>query len=90
MDEFKINITADDGVVINAEKVFDITIDREETAKVEEAIIELEKEIAEKTAKLEDLKNKIAFNKYVIEIADKIKAEKEAEVIEETTEFVEE
>lgn len=92
MEELKLVIVEDDGDKIQYGKIEEVI--RTETMEVENAIAELETEIAEKNARLEELKAKIAFNKYVIEYADKLRAEAEekarleAENTEETNEEV--
>lgn len=82
-NEKEIKIVADDGVVINYQLIEADKVNRQEVADIKSAIELLEQEVTEKNAKIEELKEKLAFAEKVIALADEKKAqESEPEVAE--------
>ena len=79
-NEKEIKIVADDGVVIDYQLIEADKINRQEVADIKSAIELLEQEITEKNAKIEELKEKLAFAEKVIALAD----EKKAQEVQET------
>ena len=80
-NEKEIKIVADDGVVIDYQVIESDKVNRQEVADIKASIEILEQEITERNAKIEELKEKLAFAEKVIALADEQKA-KEAEVLE--------
>lgn len=70
----EIRIVEDDNVIIKYQTIENDIVNREEIANIETAIELLETEVAEKNAKIEELKKKVAFAKSIIALADEIKA----------------
>lgn len=78
-EENKIVIISDDGNAIHFDDVtikHDI-VDRAEVERAETLISEIEKEIADKTIELEQLKQRVAKAKEIIALADEKKAQEE-------------
>lgn len=80
----EIRIVEDDSVIIKYQTIENDTVNRDEIASIEEAIELLEKEVAEKNARIDELKAKVEFAKKIIALADEKKAMEEA-TAEETT-----
>lgn len=80
----EIRIVEDDNVIIKYQTIENDIVNREEIANIETAIELLESEVAEKNAKIEELKKKVAFAKSIIALADEIKANEQ--LAEEPTE----
>lgn len=78
-DNQEIRIVEDDNVIIKYQKIENDTVNREEVASIESAIELLEQEVAEKNAKIDELKKKLEFAKAIIALADEIKANELAE-----------
>lgn len=74
-NEKEIKIVADDGVVIDYQLIEADKINRQEVADIKSAIELLEQEVTEKNAKIEELKEKLAFAEKVIALADEKKAQ---------------
>lgn len=75
--EKEILIVSDDNVVIQYQTIENDSVNRQEVADIEEAIKVLELEVAEKNAKIEELKAKVEFAKKIIALADEKKAQEE-------------
>lgn len=78
-------IVEDDGLIIQYNAIEKDKVNRQEIASIEEAIKLLELEVAEKNAKIEELKAEVEFAKQIIALADE---KKELESQQEVTEFV--
>lgn len=74
-NEKEIKIVADDGVVIDYQLIEADKVNRQEVADIKSAIELLEQEVTEKNAKIEELKEKLAFAEKVIALADEKKAQ---------------
>lgn len=74
-NEKEIKIVADDGIVIDYQLIEADKINRQEVADIKSAIELLEQEVTEKNAKIEELKEKLAFAEKVIALADEKKAQ---------------
>lgn len=72
--EKEIKIVNDDDIIITYQMIETDEINRQEIADIKVAIETLEKEVAEKNAKIEELKNKVAFAEKIIAMADEKKA----------------
>ena len=72
--EKEIKIVNDDDIIITYQMIETDEINRQEIADIKLAIEALEKEVAEKNAKIEELKNKVAFAEKIIAMADEKKA----------------
>ena len=72
--EKEIKIVNDDDIIITYQMIETDEINRQEIADIKIAIEALEKEVAEKNAKIEELKNKVAFAEKIIAMADEKKA----------------
>ena len=72
--EKEIKIVNDDDTIITYQMIETDEINRQEIADIKLAIEALEKEVAEKNAKIEELKNKVAFAEKIIALADEKKA----------------
>ena len=72
--EKEIKIVNDDDTIITYQMIETDEINRQEIADIKLAIEALEKEVAEKNAKIEELKNKVAFAEKIIAMADEKKA----------------
>ena len=79
-NEKEIKIVADDGIVIGYQLIETDKVDRQEVANIKSAIEMLEQEVIEKNAKIEELKEKLAFAEKVIALADEKKAQEMAQV----------
>lgn len=79
-NEKEIKIVADDGIVIGYQLIETDKVDRQEVANIKSAIEILEQEVIEKNAKIEELKEKLAFAEKVIALADEKKAQEMAQV----------
>ena len=80
-NEKEIKIVADDGIVIGYQLIETDKVDRQEVANIKSAIEMLEQEVIEKNAKIEELKEKLAFAEKVIALADEKKAQEMADLI---------
>ena len=82
--EKEINIIDDDDIIITYQLVETDKVNRQEIADIKSAIEMLEKEVAEKNAKIEELKEKVAFAEQIIAMADEKKAAEQNAVEDET------
>lgn len=80
----EINIVDDDDIVITYQMIETDKVNRQEIADIKSAIEMLEKEVAEKNAKIEELKEKVAFAEQIIAMADEKKAAEQNAVEDET------
>ena len=72
--EKEIKIVDDDDIIITYQMIETDEINRQEIADIKIAIEALEQEVAEKNAKIEELKKKVDFAEKVIAMADEKKA----------------
>ena len=72
--EKEIKIVNDDDIIITYQMIETDEINRQEIADIKIAIEALEQEVAEKNAKIEELKKKVDFAEKVIAMADEKKA----------------
>lgn len=82
--EKEINIIDDDDIIITYQLVETDKVNRQEIADIKSAIEMLEKEVAEKNAKIEELKEKVAFAEQIIAMADEKKTAEQNAVEDET------
>lgn len=68
--EKEIKIVDDDTTVITYQMIETDSVNRAEIAEIKYAIESLEQEVAEKNAKIEELKAKVAFAEKIIALAD--------------------
>lgn len=80
----EINIVDDDDIIITYQMIETDKVNRQEIADIKSAIEMLEKEVAEKNAKIEELKEKVAFAEQIIAMADEKKAAEQNAVEDET------
>ena len=80
MAETKIEIVSDIENVVTFDTIVRDTVNREDVKIAEERIAVLEAEIAERNVEIEALKNKIAYAKEIIALADEKKAQEEVAV----------
>lgn len=78
-EDKRVEIVSDVDNIVTFDTIVRDTINRSDVAIAEERIAVLEKEIAERNAEIDVLKEKIAYAKEIIAIAD---AKKEQEVTE--------
>lgn len=78
----EINIVDDNNIVITYQMIETDTVNRQEIEEIKSAITMLESEVAEKNAKIEELKEKVAFAEKIIALADEKKASINAEELE--------
>lgn len=81
MAEKRIEIVGEENNIVTYDEIVRDTVNREEVAKAEELIAEIEKEIADKSIELEQLKERVAKAKQILALADEKKL-KEVEAIE--------
>lgn len=84
MAEKRIEIVGEENNIVTYDEIVRDTVNREEVAKAEELIAEIEKEIADKSIELEQLKERVAKAKQILALADekKLKETVETETIE--------
>ena len=80
----EINIVDDDDIVITYQMIETDKVNRQEISDIKSAIEMLEKEVAERNAKIEELKEKVAFAEQIIAMADEKKAAEQNAVEDET------
>ena len=79
MEDKRVEIVSDIDDVVTFDTIVRDTINRSDVAIAEERISVLEREIAERNAEIDALKEKIAYAKEIIAIADAKRLEEQVE-----------
>ncbi len=88
MAEKRIEIVSEENNIVTFDEIVRDTIDRAEVERAEGLIAMLEEEIADKTAELEQLKERVAKAKEILALADEKKEQEAAATETETVEEV--
>lgn len=79
MEDKRVEIVSDIDDIVTFDTIVRDTVNRSDVAIAEERISVLEREIAERNAEIDALKEKIAYAKEIIAIADAKKLEEQVE-----------
>ena len=79
MEDKRVEIVSDIDDIVTFDTIIRDTINRSDVAIAEERISVLEREIAERNAEIDALKEKIAYAKEIIAIADAKRLEEQVE-----------